>query len=165
MNHANQISVTAALLIGLATTFFTIIVHAFVLNTIVVAIHRHVLRGRAGVFLLDVAFVMGAAILALAGHFVEIALWALSFVLCGEFSNFATALYYSAASYTTLGDNTIVISARWRLLAPLEAADGMLLFGITTGMIFAVIHRMVQVRLALHDELDSAPTTHQRELP
>jgi hypothetical protein len=90
---------------------------------------------------------MSTILLALAGHFVEIALWALSFVLCGEFSNFAAALYYSAATYTTVGDGTIVISARWRLLGPLEAADGMLMFGVTTAMIFAVIHRLVQIRV------------------
>jgi hypothetical protein len=90
---------------------------------------------------------MSTILLALAGHFVEIALWALSFVLCGEFSNFAAALYYSAATYTTVGDGSIVISARWRLLGPLEAADGMLMFGVTTAMIFAVIQRLVQAKL------------------
>ncbi|MGA8553339.1 MAG: ion channel, partial [Candidatus Acidiferrales bacterium] len=68
-------------------------------------------------------------------------------VLCGEFSNFAAALYYSGATYTTLGDDTVVISARWRLLGPLEAADGVLMFGVTTAMIFAVIQRLVQARL------------------
>jgi hypothetical protein len=146
---ANQISVTGPLLVGVATTFFTIIVHALVLNTIIGAVRRYVLRGRAGVFLRDVTLVMSATLLALAGHFVEIALWALSFVLCGEFSNFAAALYYSAATYTTLGDGTIVISARWRLLGPLEAADGMLMFGISTAIIFAVIHRLVQAKLGV----------------
>jgi hypothetical protein len=141
--------VTRPLLVGVATTFFTIVVHALVLNTIIGAVHRHVLRGRAGVFLWDVTFVMSATLLALAGHLVEIALWALSFLLCGEFSNFAAALYYSAATYTTLGDSTTVISARWRLLGPLEAADGMLMFGISTGMIFAVIHRLVEARFGV----------------
>jgi hypothetical protein len=92
---------------------------------------------------------MSTILLALAGHFVEIALWALSFVLCGEFSNFAAALYYSAATYTTVGDGTIAISARWRLLGPLEAADGMLMFGVTTAMIFAVIQRLVQAKLGV----------------
>ena len=149
MAPANQISVTGPLLVGLATTFFTIIVHALVLDTIIEAVRRYVLRGRAGVFLRDVTLVMNATLLALAGHFVEIALWALSFVLCGEFSNFATALYYSADTYTTLGDSTIVISARWRLLGPLEAADGVLMFGVTTAMIFAVIQRLVQARLGV----------------
>ncbi len=147
MAPENQISVTGPLLVGVATTFFTIIVHALVLDTIIEAVRRYVLRGRAGVFLRDVTLIMNATLLALAGHFVEIALWALSFVLCGEFSNFAAALYYSAATYTTLGDGTIVISARWRLLGPLEAADGVLMFGISTAIIFAVIQRLVQARL------------------
>ena len=147
MAPANQISVTGPLLVGVATTFFTIIVHALVLNTIIEAVRRYLSLGRAGAFLRDLTLVMNAMLLALAGHFVEIALWALSFVLCGEFSNFATALYYSADTYTTLGDSTIVLSARWRLLGPLEAADGMLMFGITTALIFAVIQRLVEAKL------------------
>jgi hypothetical protein len=130
---ANQVSVTGPLLVGVATTFFTIIVHALVLYTIIEAVRRYLSRGRAGVFLRDLT----------------LALWALSFVLCGEFSNFAAALYYSAATYTTVGDGSIVISARWRLLGPLEAADGMLMFGVTTAMIFAVIQRLVQAKLGV----------------
>ena len=152
MAPANQISVTGPLLVGVATTFFTIIVHALVLNTIIGAVRRYLSLGRAGAFLRDLTLVMNAMLLALAGHFVEIALWALSFVLCGEFSNFAAALYYSAATYTTVGDGTIVISARWRLLGPLEAADGMLMFGVTTAMIFAVIHRLIQIRLGAQSD-------------
>jgi hypothetical protein len=146
---ANQISVTGPVLVGVATTFFTIIVHALVLYAIIEAVRRYLSRGRAGAFARDLTLVMNATLLALAGHFVEIALWALSFVLCGEFSNFAAALYYSADTYTTLGDSTIVISARWRLLGPLEAADGVLMFGITTAMIFAVIQRLVQAKLGV----------------
>jgi hypothetical protein len=146
---ANQISVTGPLLVGVATTFFTIIVHALVLYTIIEAVRGYLSRGRAGAFLRDLTLVMSTILLALAGHFVEIALWALSFVLCGEFSNFAAALYYSAATYTTVGDGTIAISARWRLLGPLEAADGMLMFGVTTAMIFAVIQRLVQAKLGV----------------
>ena len=149
MAPANQISVTGPLLVGVATTFFTIIVHALVLYAIIEAVRRYLLRGRAGVFLRDLTLVMSTMLLALAGHLVEIALWALSFVLCGEFSNFAAALYYSAATYTTVGDGSIVISARWRLLGPLEAADGMLMFGVTTAMIFAVIQRLVQAKLGV----------------
>jgi len=36
----------------------------------------------------------------------------------------------------------------WRLLGPLEAVDGMLMFGVTTAMIFAVIQRLVKTRYA-----------------
>ena len=134
------------LLVGLATTFFTIIIHALFPGVIVREVHRHVLRGRAGIWLWDVALVMRATLMFLAGHFVEMALWAFVFVLCGEIPNFDTALYYSAATYTTVGDGTIAISTRWRLLGPIEAADGMLLFGLSTAMIFAVIQRLLEAK-------------------
>jgi hypothetical protein len=37
-------------------------------------------------------------------------------------------------------------TSSWKLLAPLETADGMLLFGVSTAMIFAVIERLVEAR-------------------
>jgi hypothetical protein len=64
----------------------------------------------------------------------------------GAFSHFADAFYNSAANYTTLGDSTVVVSARWRLLGPLEASAGMLMFGVSTAVIFAVIQRLLQAR-------------------
>ena len=90
-------------------------------------------------------------VVTLAAHVVEITLWALSFVLCGEFSNFTAALYFSGNTYTTLGDST-VLSTRWRLLAPIEAANGMLMFGVSTAIIFAVIHRLIEAKFGLERE-------------
>jgi len=49
-------------------------------------------------------------------------------------------------NYTTLGDTDTVMSPSWRLLAPLEAANGMLMFGVSTAMLFAVIQRLIQTR-------------------
>ena len=34
----------------------------------------------------------------------------------------------------------------WRLLGPLEAADGMLMFGVSTAIIVSVIQLMVRTR-------------------
>jgi hypothetical protein len=145
MSSSNQISVLSPLLVGVATTVCTIIVHGLILALIVTVVRRDLLRGRIGVrHWANFLFVTNATLLALAGHLVEIGLWALSLLLCGEFSNLAEAFYYSAANYTTLGDGTIVISARWRLMGPLEASDGMLMFGLSTAMIFGVIQRLIQ---------------------
>ncbi len=110
---------------------------------------RYELRlGRAGVrFYKDVAIVAGATLVALAAHLVAIATWALVFSLCGEFSQLGGAIYHSAMSYTTLGDADTVMSASWRILAPLEGANGMLMFGVSTAMLFAVIQRLIQTRL------------------
>jgi hypothetical protein len=51
-------------------------------------------------------------------------------------------------NYTTLGDSDKVMSPSWRLLAPLEGANGMLMFGVSTTMLFAIIQRLIQTRLS-----------------
>jgi hypothetical protein len=40
------------------------------------------------------------------------------------------------------------MSPAWRLLGPVEAANGMLMFGVSTAMIFAVIQRLIEARFA-----------------
>lgn len=139
----------ALLLLAALTTFFTILIHSLLPTVVVRGVQRHFARGRGGIWLWDVILVVKFTLLALAAHFVEIALWAISFVLCGQFSNFSLALYYSGVTYTTLGDSTTVLSARWRLLEPIEAANGMLMFGVTTAIIFAVIVRLVEAKFGL----------------
>jgi hypothetical protein len=143
----NQISVLNPLLVGLAVTFCTIIVHALFLGMIIRIVRRDLELGRIGLrFLTDIVFITSVTILALAAHLVEIGMWALTLELSGEFTNFAAAYYHSAVNYTTLGDSAFIMSARWKLFAPLEAADGMLMFGVTTAVLFAVIQRLLQHR-------------------
>src|SRR5713101_792654 len=137
MAPPNQISVLSPLLVGVATTFCTIIVHALFLGMIIRVVRRDLRLGLVGVrFLTDTIFITWVTILALAAHLIEVGMWALVLELCGEFSNFASAYYHSAVNYTTLGDSAFVMSARWRVLGPVEAGDGMLMFGISTAMIF-----------------------------
>ena len=94
------------------------------------------------------AIVAVAISFALAAHLVEIGVWALLFMICGEFLEFATAFDHSAVNYTTLGYGNVVMSPSWRLLGPLEAANGMLMFGVSTAMLFAVILRLLHARLS-----------------
>jgi Ion channel len=68
------------------------------------------------------------------------------FVICGQFQEFGIAYYHSAVNYTTLGYGDLIMSPSWKLLGPLEAADGTLMFGVSTAIIFAVIVRLVQAK-------------------
>ncbi|HJZ62677.1 MAG TPA: ion channel [Candidatus Acidoferrum sp.] len=47
---------------------------------------------------------------------------------------------------TTLGYGDVVMSAAWKILGLVEAADGMLMFGISTALVFALIQRLIQTR-------------------
>ena len=74
-----------------------------------------------------------------AGHLVQIAIWALLFVYIGEFDEFAKAFYHSTVNFATLGYGDLVMSERWRLLGALQAASGVLMFGLSTSTLFAVM--------------------------
>jgi hypothetical protein len=126
----------------------TIGVHAVALGATVQFIRREYQFRRAGVgFWTDVAIMAGVTLLALIAHMVEIAIWAVLFDACGEFTGLAPAFYHSAMNYTSLGYGDVVMSVSWRLLGPLEAAVGLLMFGVSTAMIFAVMQRLFRTRL------------------
>jgi hypothetical protein len=143
--------VAILLLLGVAVTmtFCTIVIHGLGLIGIVYFLRYELKLGRADVlFWRDVGIVAGVTLVALAAHLIAVAAWALVFTLCGVFSQLAVAFYHSGMNYTTLGDSEKVMSPSWRLLAPLEAANGMLMFGVSTAMLFTVIQRLFQIRFS-----------------
>jgi hypothetical protein len=138
--------ILSSLLVGLAATLGTIVIHGFVVHTIVMTLRRNLQRGVLGMRIwLNLTFVMSATLLALAGHLAEIALWAFALDLCGAVDNISAAIYSSAGSYTTSGSD-IILPPHWKLLGPLEAVCGMLMFGVSTAFIFAVIQRLIHAR-------------------
>jgi hypothetical protein len=143
----DRVAILLPLGVAVAITFCTVIIQALAMMPMVHFVRYELRLGRAGVrFWKDIAIVTGATLVALAAHLVAIATWALVFSLCGEFSQLAEAVYHSGLNYTTLGDSA-VISPSWRLLVPLEGANGMLMFGVSTAMLFAIVQRLIQTRL------------------
>jgi Ion channel len=148
----DRIAVLLPLAVGTALTFCTIVIHAFAVTAIVHIIRREQRLGRAGAgFWRNLNIVVRITLLALAAHLVEAAAWALAFALCGQFPDLGSAFYHSVENYTTLGYGDVVMSPSWRLLGPLEAAAGMLMFGVSTAGIFAVIQLLIQARFADSD--------------
>ena len=82
-----------------------------------------------------------------AAHLAQIALWAVAFLLCGQVSTLETAVYLSAQSYAAIGYGDVPLSERWRLLGPLEAINGLLLFGLSAGVLFAIMSQLIATRL------------------
>ena len=95
----------------------------------------------------NVAFMAAASLVTAVAHLIQIGLWAAAYLMIGEFSTFDSAFYYSAQNYTALGYGDVLLSARWRLLGPLESINGLLLFGLSTAIMFAVMSRLIKNRL------------------
>jgi len=143
----NRVAIWMPVVVGASALAATIVIHALaVMATVTFA--RHELRaGRAGAgFWIDVTIVAAVIFLTAAAHLLEIGVWAVLFVVCGEFPALANAYYHSAVNYTTLGYGDVVMTDSWKFLGPFEAANGFLLFGVSTALVFAVIQRVIHTR-------------------
>ena len=76
------------------------------------------------------------------GHVLQFATWATLFFYLGEFGDWSTAFYHSTVNFTSLGYGDIVMSEQWRLLGGLEAANGVLMFGLSAGALLSIMNRM-----------------------
>src|SRR5262245_43071271 len=85
-------------------------------------------------------------------HFIEAGVWAGFYRVSGVIPEFETALYFSITSYTTVGYGDVVLMPPWRLLGPIEAAVGILMFGWSTAIIVAIITRIQRDRLSNKSE-------------
>ena len=147
MTQTKDIAFLMPLVVGLCALAATIVIHALVLNGAIRFFRRQRSLGRAGKsFSIDLPIIGLTISFALAAHLIEIALWAFVLMICGQFTVLTTAYYHAALNYTTLGD--VEMSPSWTLLGPLAAVDGMLMFGVSTAMIFAVVQRLIVTRYA-----------------
>lgn len=77
----------------------------------------------------------------------EAGIWATLYYLRGLFENFETALYFSLGTYSTIGYGDVVLPQRWRLLGGIEGISGVLLCGLSSAFVFAVMNALFQSRI------------------
>lgn len=110
-----------------------------------VALGRSLLRrlAREGrTFSGDLTVVLGVTWVVVLVHLVEIASWAAFYAGQGCLPDFSTAFYFSAVTYTTVGYGDVVLPASFRGLSSAEAIAGILLSGMSTAFLFAVLGRL-----------------------
>jgi len=80
------------------------------------------------------------------GNFIQITIWGLLFMALGEFSELYEAVYHSAVNFSSLGYGDVVMTKPWKLLGPLEAGNGVLMFGLTGAALMAILQQMIQAQ-------------------
>jgi Ion channel len=149
MTQIHGVAISRPLAVGSVAVLCTILIHALAIGATVNFFRYERKRGRTGTgMLVDLPILTLTIAIAFVAHLIEIGLWAVLFLICGEFKDIADAYYFSAVNYSTLGYGDVIMSLSWKLLGPLEAADGALMFGVSTAMIFAVIQRLLLARFA-----------------
>src|SRR6187399_2600591 len=77
-------------------------------------------------------------------HLIEITAWSLAYVWGGAMADLSSSLYFSAVTYTTTGYGDLVLPQEWRLVGAIEALTGILMCGLSTGLFFAVVSRLLR---------------------
>lgn len=75
-------------------------------------------------------------------HFIEAAAWGWFLWREQLVTSFTEGVYFSAASVTTLGYGDVVLVSPWRMLGPLMAITGTLMFGCSTAFLFLVLQEV-----------------------
>jgi hypothetical protein len=72
-------------------------------------------------------------------HGLECGIWAAAYLWLGALDSPMDALLFSLDSMSTRGASGLTLQRPWRMMGALEAVDGMLLFGVSTAYLFAVM--------------------------
>jgi hypothetical protein len=142
---------------GLSLVALTIAFHATGVTVMVSVLHsfrvRLESRSRAAPHVIAIAIAaftaMGLLLAVL--HGIEAAVWAAAYLWLGALESPGAAIFYSLDTMATRGASGILLHPHWQMMGTLEAADGMLLFGISTAFIFTVMqfyyqHLLLQER-------------------
>jgi hypothetical protein len=141
------------ILISCAVIAGTIIVHASVMLAVLQNLHStHAGRWARRSYMTKVTAISILVLAMFVASVIEAAIWAAVYLVTGAIEDPEEAMYFSMVTYSTLGYGDIVLGEKWRLLATFEAANGIIMFGWSTALIFAGVH-------TLYLSVDSARST------
>jgi hypothetical protein len=87
--------------------------------------------------------VMGVtALLATILHGIEVTIWAVAYRNLGALPDDKAAMLYSLSAMTSYGHANLFLETHWQMMGALESLNGMLLFGLTTAFLFAMIQKV-----------------------
>jgi len=136
----------AKLATGLGMMVLTIIIHAlFMVAGGKAAKWRRSQFGDVGKEMVKAVLLSVLTVWMFLAIILEAGLWALLYLfdpLITALPDLETAFYFSMVTFTTLGFGDVVLTGPWRMLASIQAANGVIIFGWTTALIFYFIQHI-----------------------
>jgi hypothetical protein len=135
-------------LMGGAVSVCNIVIHALVMTAVVRASQATAVRVAARPNLALIAVMVATVSVLMAAHACEVLVWSLAYGLVDAAPAGTDLLYFAFVNYTTLGYGDVVPVERWRLMGPMTAMNGVLMFGWSTAVIFEVLRKAMAVTAA-----------------
>jgi hypothetical protein len=128
-------------LVGGGVSVLNIAIHALVMTTVVRVAQVGGVQNKSRSYMLLMAVMIPTVLILMITHTFEVLVWSLAYSMANVASAGVDVVYFAFVNYTTLGYGDVLPVERWRLLGPITAMNGVLLFGWSTALIFEVLRR------------------------
>jgi hypothetical protein len=128
-------------LVGAGVSICNIVIHALLMTAVVRVANKAGAMKTAHRWALLTSVMVATVSVLMVAHASEVLVWALAYGIVDAAPAGTDLVYFAFVNYTTLGYGDVTPAERWRLLGPLTAMNGVLLFGWSTAVIFEVLRR------------------------
>jgi Ion channel len=129
------------LLVGGLVSVINIAIHSLIMATVVGVAQRASERKLLHPSLFLAAVMIPIVSILMAAHTIEVMVWASAYALVDAAPENVQIVYFAFVNYATLGYGDIVPVDRWKLLGPITAMNGALMFGWSTAVMFEVLRK------------------------
>jgi hypothetical protein len=130
-------------LVSIAVSVCNIAIHAIVMAAVLWVARIADEKATSRQSLRLVAVMSATVSVLMAAHIAEVVVWSFAYMMVGAAPPGTDFIYFAFVNYTTLGYGDVTPIERWQLLGPMTAMNGVLLFGWSTAVIFAVLRAVM----------------------
>lgn len=133
------------IIVSVAVSLCNIAIHAIVMTVVLWAARTAGERATSYQSLRRIAVMTATVSVLMAAHIAEVMVWSFAYAIFGVAPSGTDLIYFAFVNYTTLGYGDVTPLQNWRLLGPMTAMNGVLLFGWSTAVIYAVLLKTITI--------------------
>ena len=132
-------------LVGGIVCVCNITIHALVMTVVVRVARASATKKRSHPSLRLIITMIATVSVLMAAHVLEVFVWSLAYSIVGAAPPGTNLVYFAFVNYATLGYGDVTPVEGWRLLGPITAMNGALMFGWSTAVIYDVLQKTMMI--------------------
>ena len=132
-------------LVGGIVSVCNITIHSLVMTVVVRVARASSTTTRSHPSLRLIITMIATVSVLMAAHVLEVFVWSLAYAIVDAAPAGTNLVYFAFVNYATLGYGDVLPVERWRLLGPITAMNGALMFGWSTAVIYEVLQKTMMI--------------------
>lgn len=132
-------------LVGGIVSVCTITIHSLVMTVVVRVAGVLSTKKRSHPSLRLITTMIATVSVLMAAHVLEVFVWSLAYLIVDAAPAGTNLVYFAFVNYATLGYGDVIPVEGWRLLGPITAMNGALMFGWSTAVIYEVLQKTMKI--------------------